>query len=516
MAINIKPSQGGVRTTHPDYNAMQSKWSKARDTICGEDAIKQAGEIYLPKLTDQQTVDYIAYKQRGSFYNATARTVQGLLGMVFRKPPVVTLPAGLSSGDAPIIDDIDMCGCPLDMFASEIVEEALSVGRIGILVDHTTKPEQLPGPLTVAIAQQLNLRPFLKIYTAENVINWKFARVGNTTQLVMVVLHECIQVPTIDQRTQQPSEFATENKDQWRVLDILNTIYRVRVFDLDDQGNDRLISEEIPELNGNPLNFIPFIMISDCGESFEAEDPPLLDLININLSHWRTSCDYEHGAHFTALPTLFLAGYAPTVPENGEPVAKLYLGSQSIITSTDASAKANFIEFTGQGLGALEKSMDRKEQQMAILGARMLATEGRQQQTATTTAIHRTGENSVLAQIAISISLGLTKVLTWLSNWAGFTGEVDYQLNRDFLPVPIDGPALTAVIQAYQQGALNKEELFDWFQRGDIIEADVKFEDHLKGEFNPRPDPNSLPTGGNLQPGQKPDNGNVQRNPAQA
>ena len=62
-----------------------------RDAVAGEDVVKARGETYLPRLTGQEA--YRGYVLRALFFGATGRTLQGLLGAVMRKDPVVTLPA---------------------------------------------------------------------------------------------------------------------------------------------------------------------------------------------------------------------------------------------------------------------------------------------------------------------------------------------------------------------------------------------------------------------------------------
>ncbi len=42
-----------VNSTHPDYDSFASVWQRARDVIAGEDAVKLAGERYLPRLESQ-------------------------------------------------------------------------------------------------------------------------------------------------------------------------------------------------------------------------------------------------------------------------------------------------------------------------------------------------------------------------------------------------------------------------------------------------------------------------------
>ncbi|HMP83957.1 MAG TPA: hypothetical protein PKA41_14760, partial [Verrucomicrobiota bacterium] len=81
-----------VHSTHADFDANAAAWLRARDVFAGEDAVKAAGERYLPKLDSQTTDEYSAYKARASFFNATARTVDGFVGLIFRREPSVKLP----------------------------------------------------------------------------------------------------------------------------------------------------------------------------------------------------------------------------------------------------------------------------------------------------------------------------------------------------------------------------------------------------------------------------------------
>jgi hypothetical protein len=79
----------GAISTHPDYDVAAPKWSRARDVLGGEDAVKAAGTKYLPRLDSQNDEEYAAYKARASFFGATARTLEEYLDLVFRRAPVV-------------------------------------------------------------------------------------------------------------------------------------------------------------------------------------------------------------------------------------------------------------------------------------------------------------------------------------------------------------------------------------------------------------------------------------------
>src|ERR1700675_874381 len=81
-------------STYPEYDANVTAWLRARDVIAGEDAVKAAGVRYLPRLDSQTDDEYAAYTARASFFNATARTADGFVGLIFRREPTVKLPEG--------------------------------------------------------------------------------------------------------------------------------------------------------------------------------------------------------------------------------------------------------------------------------------------------------------------------------------------------------------------------------------------------------------------------------------
>src|SRR4051812_7616727 len=55
-----------VGSTHPDYEANAATWSRARDVLSGEDAVKAAGEKYLARL-DSQSEEECCLQRPGFF-----------------------------------------------------------------------------------------------------------------------------------------------------------------------------------------------------------------------------------------------------------------------------------------------------------------------------------------------------------------------------------------------------------------------------------------------------------------
>lgn len=436
---------------HPDYEVNLPRWTRCRDVVAGQDAVHAAGQAYLPALSNQDTKEYEAYKRRTPFFNAAARTVDGMVGLVFRKNPISEVPAALE----PVLEDVTLTGVPASVLAHKLIQEVEAVGRVGVLVEYPRMAEQ---PTTLAEAQALNMRPYATIFAAESIINWRVERVNNQMMAVLVVLRE---------QHQEVGQFEVSTHEQIRALVLDGGVYKQRVYRQENSNTAKsewvLVEEIVPMMNGAPMRFIPFQIINSDSLEFSVSKPPLLDLVDLNLSHYRTNADLEHGAHFTGLPTPFIAGLQL---EDG---AKITIGSATAIIAPNPEATATYLEFTGQGLQALEALLTRKEAQMAAIGARMLAPEKSGVEAAETMEIKRSGETSVLASHANIVSMAMERILGWFAQWMRISGTISYQLNTDYMPVRMTGQDLTALVSSWQSGAISKATLFYNLQAGEVI-----------------------------------------------
>lgn len=456
MAVSVA-NTASVAEPSAVHCAAADLWCKCRDVAVGEEAVQAAAERYLPRLSGQDASDYDAYRRRAGFYNATRRTIDGLAGLIFRKPPTVEVPSSAESWLA----DIDLAGTPLARLAETVVEELLTVSRVGLLVD---MPRATDDVVTRADAAQSNIRPFARLYRAEDILDIRQGQRANLTVITQVRLKETMTVAASD------DEFAQADIEQVRVLDLDEEGYRQRVYRQGGDGDWQLVDEIRPLKRGRPLDRIPFIPIGAHGQAAEIERPLLLDLVNLNLSHYRTLADLEHGAHFVALPTPYVFGidddYAPTS-----------VGPTELWHSPDKDVVVGLLEFTGQGLDGLEKRREAKEAQMAALGARMLAPEKKQAEAAQTLALRTAGEASVLAALANGTSDALKQMMATMLDWSGLNGDTSVELNRDFMPAPMSAQELTAWIGALQGGSVSRRTFFEALKQGELVRDELTFED---------------------------------------
>jgi hypothetical protein len=395
----------------------------------------------------------MAYQERANFFNATGRTLDAFTGMIFAKDPVIKLPTAIE----PYGEDISLSGINLREFSEQVVDQQLAVGRVGIMADF---PQVDTNGLTVAMAEAMNVRPFLRWYSAESMINWRVDYINGSQVLTMVVLRETANQPK--------NEFEVTEVTLYRVLDLTAEGYRQRVMDADAN----VLSEVFPLKQGQRMNFIPFVILGANSASAEVQKPPMLDLVDTNLGHYRNSADYEHGLHFTGLPTPYVAGV-----QLGEGQA-LSVGSMTAWVFPDPAAKAEYLEFKGDGLKTLREAIKDKEQRMAVLGARMLADDKKTSEAFGTIELRTAGERSILASISRAASDSLTRCLNWMAEWVGAPADASLVLNTDFGAARMQPQMVTALLSAYQGDAMPLSVLFENFQRGELVNPEMEFEEY--------------------------------------
>lgn len=456
----------GVDAKHAEYNRMAAVWERCRDAVAGEDVVKGKGERYLPRPGGQKDAEYEAYKTRSHWFGATKRTKAGIGGLIRRRDPQIDVPEAM----ADMLVDITASGLSVEDVISRTIDEVIETGRFGILVDFP----RIDASAATTIAQQelTGARPFVALYRTEEITNWRTGRVGGRTKLTMVVLRETVEA-------EDPAdEFVRKPVEQYRVLDLGGPAgaYRQRIYRKKGptiQGGETwILQEEIAILmRGKPMPDIPFVFFGPDPDDGTVQDPPIKDVADVNFSHYRTQADIEHAAHWTALPTPVFMGLSSEQVKEGVNVGSI----TAIGLPVDGDAK--FLEFSGQGLEPLEKRLQAKAEEMAILGARILSPEKRQVEAAETASIHRAGENSVLASIANTIGRAMGRVVEIMRDWAGLTGDVSIKLNTDYLPAEMSPQMLQALTAALQAGTISGQDYFWYLQQGEVIRPDRTFEE---------------------------------------
>jgi len=447
-----------VQTQHPEYTAREPQWQRMRDVIAGQDAVKDQKQLYLPPINSSdgpESEDYKLYLANAEFYNATGLTFEAFMGMIFRKPTEIG-----GNEDDELLANIDFEGTDIETFTEDITNEVGVVGRVGILFDMPTVEEV--RELSVNEARAAGVRPYLKMYTAESIINWKFKNINGIRKVVSIVLQEEIEKLPDD-------PFSHDTEAQFRVLMIEDGLYVQKVFNEAGQivatVDDILIDGERPDT-------IPFICINSNSIGLDTEKPPLLDMADTNLSHYRASGSLGACIHmFGRITPLFKVPHSQWEKFINQPLE--YGVTKSIIiptTGDGADADATFLEPKTDFTPIVNQQV-RLEGRMAAQGARMLSPEKRGVESADTVRLDMIGELSILGSLANMVSRGVTIATTWVVG-----SETQVMLNTDFLTTPIDAGMVKSLLESLTAGKISQKQFTDAMITGEAIisEADIE------------------------------------------
>jgi hypothetical protein len=424
-----------VDTYHHRLFEHYDSWQTIRDCLSGRSAILANAQRYVEPLVSHRNRSdlYKSYTERGTWLGATARCLDALAGQIFRKDATIVLPRRLLH----MASDANGRGEGLQVFAKCTTREVLSVGRSVLLVDRPVDEGQ----------------PYLVRYNAEDFTNWRVSETGRLTQ---AVLREHYEQPADD-------GFGTVIGTRYRVVELdLAGTYTVRLFVQGRDGGEFLEVESIvPTPTGKPIDYIPLVIINASSLGPTLEKPPLADLADVNIGHFRSSVALENGRHMLAHPVPYMIGV-----DGGQ---SIWDASPEVMWQLPQGAQVGLLEFKGDGLGSLERALTEKISYMAALGARLIEEPKRAAETAEALSIRQAAETASLSSIARNVSDGLTAALRIAATWERDAGEVAVELNQDFTDKRLSPQDLRELVAAHLQGVLPLEDLLWSLQQGELI-----------------------------------------------
>lgn len=432
-------STNNVDFTRPEYKAAAPQWKLVRDVCRGGEDIN----TYLPELVEQDDARKKKrnkdYQDRAVFYPITGNTRNGMIGMAFKKDPLVAVIEKLSC----LKDDADGAGSSIYQLAQSSLESVLEVGRHGLYVDYNSDSKL----------------PYIFQYRAEDIINWRTARINGRTMLTLVVLRETVE---------EEDGFGFKDAVQYRVLAIEDGHFICRVYrKAAGQSVFQIDSEYMPERAGNGAwDEIPFTFIGAQNNDHTIDEAPLLGLAKINLGHYRNSADYEDSVFFCGQVQPYLGGLDTTWRDHLEKTGVI-VGSRSPVMLP----KDGFFGYAQAQPNMLAKeAMDSKRDYMVALGAQLVSADSKVK-----TVIQSVGEQnaqtSILSICCSNVSDAFSKALMWCAEYLGLdTADISFEINKDLVNHIADSAMIREIVSAWQSSAIRKSDLVRSLQKYDVID----------------------------------------------
>lgn len=438
---------------------MYERWMRCRDVFEGSDAVKERRQLYLPALSGMDSQDYNVYLTNALFTNLSVRILDAFVGMLVRKEPHIEAPAEMM----PYFEIDENGHSSFNETYKMVSREVLSTGRIGLLVD----------------ANEQESDPYISMYVTEDIVNW--IQDPDTKRVSDVILAETYY------KADGADKFDQSEHIRYRILNLEGGTYGVRVYEgatiprvsasqtpYATSGSLRRplpstkqeFVDTTPQNSTGPLDYLPFYCVTPFGVNFTVPKPPLIDVVDINLSHYRTSADLEHGRHFTALPTPVISGVTGDAP--------LHIGSTKALMLNNPQAKAYYMEFTGQGLSTLERAQIEKRGQMSDFAARMIDASSKGSEALEAVQLRHSSDAAKLIDVLEAVESGLNVAYNEIRRWKGLTQPVVIKLDRDLLSVSLKTGDLRELLKAYLDGSIDENVLLFNLERGGFTPAGYK------------------------------------------
>jgi len=446
-------------TPSPCARAQAPAVALIRDVLGGTQRIRAAGPTYLPQAPGEDPRNYAIRLNRSVFFNAFKQAVEGLVGFVFQKDPVLgnDVPVQIRGSDTDVghWENIDLAGTHGDVFCRERLQDALATGHNAILVDYPNT-----GAARLSIADEQRLRPYWVPISKEQMLSWRTAVIDGRTVLTQLVVRECTSVAD--------GAFGETDDVRYRVFyrDPSNGVVGYRLLKVDDRKMVSVVDEgTYPTQEEIPIAEI----VTSGRKSLFESDPPLLDLAYLNIAHYQQWSDRATSIHKTCVPIYVETGIDPE-PEGAAPVV---LGPNSARRFSNPNAKAMYVTHDGAALGECTKAIEEIKSDMAVLGIAMLAPSKRAAETAKAKQIDKSASDSSLGVTARGLQDGIERALGFHAKYLRLGDGGSIKINRDFDALMMDPQVMLAYVQAAKDAGFPVDILLREWQAGGRIGPDV-------------------------------------------
>lgn len=435
-------------TPNAAYREQEAAWKLVDDVLEGTKAIRLGGERYTPRAIGEEEERYEKRLQQSRFYNLYRHVLDGLVGRVFRRPPVI------AADGSPTLrahaEDITGTGVHLSVFARRLFRWSVHHGHDAILIE-APREQRLGRRATIADVRRLGIRPYWVLVKAPQILDFAVTYEGGLEVIQSVTLKEA--------GTEREGRFGEKPYVQYRVLEMRGGTPTFEVW-REEKGGTVLRPDLSGEYQG--IDQIPLVPCY-AGEPLGAfrSFPTLYDVAEANLDHYAVQTRHSYNESVASNPI-------PVIKNDGPITDPIPISVEHGIRLS-ANGDAYWMEHSGGALTQTRESMRDLEQRIGILG--MLATVARRTNQAETAEAKRIDAMEGEARIA-AWARGLQDALEQgCVLHARMIGEEapSVTINLDFDGLTMTPDQFRATVEGWERGAYTIETLWAMLAQGGVL-----------------------------------------------
>jgi len=328
--------------THKDYDSYIHQWRFLKRSYLGGNEYKRG--LYLTRYQYENENDYFNRLSQAAVDNHCRSVVHIYNSFLYRQDPEREWGWLENTPELKeFLEDADMEGRSWDSFVSDMNIESSIYGHCLVLVD---RPETVVGTRAEELAQ--GIRPYVTIYTPENILDWKFIRQPNGNYEL-----EFLRLLEQDERPyQRDSEF------------YVRTWTRDKIY-IEKYNPDGKTKFEVIEEKNNLLNKIPAVWVY-------ANRSPIKGIGVSDINDIAIAQRFLHECYSEAEQLIRLTNHPSLVKTQS---VQATAGAGAIITmpdELDGNLKPYLLQPSGGNLDAILSTIDntvKSIDRMAHLGA---------------------------------------------------------------------------------------------------------------------------------------------------
>jgi len=466
-----------ITSTHRDYDRFVKIWDYIDNVVTGRDVDKHIPTLNPRDDSDENMERNRQYKERAVFLKIAGRTVNRMVGLVFVKWPVLNIDGQLDY----ILTNVDGAGISIYQQSQACLKSVISKGRAGLLVEYPI----VDGQCTREDMNRHELFATIQRFEPQQIINWSLDKCGAKLKLGRVVLRDIIE-----------EEYKVI--EIYRELVIEDGVYVSRLWRHNGKGDDDgggfiLASESIPrDGSGNTWDEIPFIFIGAETNQSRIDEPPMIDICEGNICHYRLHADYMDSVHYVGQPMAYVNGiedvklFLENLTDTG-----WYMGSRQV-TVLPPGGVLGYAAVPPNPL--VKVALEDMKNDLMGMGA-FYITPGSAVKTAAQAEGEQEEQHSILSLAASNVSEAYGKCLEWMYKYMNIEitdeQELDgkivddtpiYDLRRDFIRGGSDPQLITALWAVAMGGGMPMTDFWQMLRKGEIIDPE-KTDEEIKTEI---------------------------------
>lgn len=471
-----------VSSTSYAYDRMKPRWHKIETLLGGTEAMRAAGEVYLPRHQAERDKSYNNRLDTAVLYNYTELTLNSLAARPFDES--MELEDGAPENFVEMAEDIDLQGNNLHRFCESWFKDGLAKGFSHTFIDFPVVQKLLPDgnggerPRTLEDDRLEGVRPFWLHIKPENLIFAAATMVRGKERLDHIRFTECSMV----------REGFIE-KVQKRVRVVEPGYYEI--WELKDKDKWERIENGAFE-----LPFIPLVTFyASKREGLMECKPPLVDLADLNIRHWQSDADQQNVLTVTRFPILAVSGV--------EDAEKVVIGPNQWLSTPTEQGKWYYVEHTGAAIEAGANDLSKLEDRMASYGAEFLKKKP-VAETASARILDEAGAISPLTAMARNFKDAVELALRYTANWLKLDDGPGIVMKTEFDEEEFGEGEIKDLLSLRTQRELSREAFFNELKRRRFISEDYDAEADKELIDEEAPDDSDL---GGMFPGGKTNGG---------